>query len=284
MAVTVTQSGKLERYVFGFPVKHSKSPLIHAAFAEQTSQPIEYSAQEIAPEAFEHAVAAFFASGGKGLNITVPFKERAWAVAQEHSFTAKLSGAANTLYMNENGKLCADNTDGVGLLRDIIANLHGTIHQKNILLVGAGGAVRGVLPSLLAEGPAGICIVNRTVEKAKQIAQSVGEGVTACTYEDLSDSAFDWVINGTSVGLQGSVPPLPETIFKNDTCCYDMVYGVGDTAFQTWAKQHGAAQAHDGLGMLVEQAAESFFIWRGIKPDTVEVIANLRTSLASQKP
>jgi len=278
--VTVTQKGKLERYaVFGSPIKHSKSPFIHAAFAAQTSQAIEYTAKEIALESFEKEVTAFFASGGKGLNITVPFKERAWAVAQEHSFTAKQSGAANTLYMNESGKLCADNTDGVGLLRDIIVNLHGTIAHKKILLVGAGGAVRGVLPNLLAEGPAGITIVNRTAEKAKQLAQSVGEGVTACTYEDLADKTFDWVINGTSVGLRGGVPPLPKTIFNKDTCCYDMVYGVGDTAFQTWAKQHGAAQAYDGLGMLVEQAAASFFIWRGIKPDTVEVTAHLRSEL-----
>lgn len=278
--MTVTQEGKLDRYaVFGFPIKHSKSPFIHAAFAAQTSQAIEYTAREIAPDSFEREVTAFFAAGGKGLNITVPFKERAWAVAQEHSKSAKLSGAANTLYMNESGKLCADNTDGVGLLRDIIANLHGTIADKKILLVGAGGAVRGVLPALLAERPAAICIVNRTVGKARQLAQSVGEAVTACAYEELGDSAFDWVINGTSVGLQGGVPPLPETIFKNDTCCYDMVYGVGDTAFQTWAKQHGAKQAHDGLGMLVEQAAESFSIWRAIKPDTTTVIANLRKAL-----
>lgn len=281
--MTVTQSQKLEQYaVFGFPVKHSKSPFIHAAFAAQTSQAIEYSAKEIAPDSFEQEVAAFFASGGKGLNITVPFKERAWAVAQEHSKTAKLSGAANTLYMSESGKLYADNTDGVGLLRDIIANLHGTIHQKKILLVGAGGAVRGVVPSLLAESPAEICIVNRTLEKAEQLAKSAGEAVTACTYDDLGDSAFDWVINGTSVGLQGGVPPLPATIFKNDTRCYDMVYGVGDTAFQSWAKQRGAIRAYDGLGMLVEQAAESFYIWRGVKPNTAEVIANLRKVLESK--
>jgi shikimate dehydrogenase len=280
MAVTVAQAAGMERYaVFGYPIKHSKSPSIHSAFARQTSQSMEYFAREISPENFEQDVAAFFASGGKGLNITVPFKERAWAMAQEHSAASKVSGAANTLYMNESGHLCADNTDGVGMLRDIIANLHGTIHQKSILLVGAGGAVRGVLPSLLAEGPTEICIVNRTLDKAQQLAQSVGGTVTACSYSDLGDSAFDWVINGTSVGLQGGVPPLPVSIFKRDTCCYDMVYGDGDTAFQSWSKQHGAKQAHDGLGMLVEQAAESFFIWRGVKPNTAEMIVSLRNEL-----
>lgn len=267
--------------VFGCPIKHSKSPSIHAAFACQTDQTLDYNAVEVAPEDFEKAVTEFFTAGGKGLNITVPFKERAWAMAKGRSSAAELSGAANTLCMNEQGILFADNTDGVGMLRDITANLGGTIRGKKVLLVGAGGAAKGVLPSLLLEQPSEIWIVNRTQSKAQQLADSVSGPVYACSFADLAEKKFDWVINGTSVGLQGGVPPLPASIIANTTCCYDMVYGTGDTAFQKWAKQNGAQLAHDGLGMLVEQAAESFAIWRGIAPKTQAIIAKLRRDLAA---
>ncbi|MDX1491359.1 MAG: shikimate dehydrogenase [Pseudohongiellaceae bacterium] len=267
--------------VFGFPIKHSKSPAIHAAFAIQTGDAIEYSAQEVSPERFEQTVTQFFEAGGKGLNITVPFKERAWAMAQNHSPAAKLSGAANTLYLNDQGQLCADNTDGKGMLRDITENLSGQIRDKSVLLLGAGGAVKGVLPSLLAEQPASVCIVNRTLEKAQQLSLEVGGVTSACAYEDLKNASFDWVINGTSAGLSGGVPPIPTSVLKPSSSCYDMVYGSGDTAFQAWAKCHGASKAYDGLGMLVEQAAESFAIWRGVKPSTAEVIASLREQINS---
>ena len=265
--------------VFGFPIKHSKSPAIHAAFAKQTEQALEYTAREIPIDAFEKTVEDFFAGGGKGLNITVPFKERAWAMAENHSPAAKLSGAANTLYLNERSQLCADNTDGVGMLRDITQNLSGEIRGKSVLLLGAGGAVKGVLPSLLAEQPASVCIVNRTVEKALSLASEIGGVTSACSYEELGDKSFDWVINGTSLGLSGGVPPLPASVLSSDSSCYDMVYGSGDTAFQSWAKSQGVSRSYDGLGMLVEQAAQSFLIWRGVEPATGPVIEALRDQL-----
>ncbi len=272
----------MDRYaVFGFPIKHSRSPWIHARFATQTNQQLIYVAQEVAPDTFEQQVLAFFANGGCGLNITVPFKERAFQMAEVLSEAAATAGAVNTLYRNDRGQLCGENTDGVGMLRDIVQNQGGVVAGKSVLLVGAGGAVRGVLPNLLAAKPVRVCIVNRTIEKAVTWASRFAEhgNLDVRTFAELEGEHFDLIINGTSAGLDGSVPPLPASIVRRDTWCYDMIYGVGDTAFQQWAKECGAAKAFNGLGLLVEQAAQAFFIWRGISPETASVIAALRTEL-----
>ncbi len=272
----------MDRYaVFGNPVRHSRSPWIHARFAQQTGQSLSYTAEEIPLDEFEKHLLKFFSGGGAGLNITVPFKEKAWALCDIHSDFAAKAGAVNTLFKNKDGQLCGDNTDGIGMLRDITDNHQGQIVGKSVLLVGAGGAVRGVLPSLLAENPGSVTIVNRTVSKAQELAMLFGgqTEISAVGFQDLSGRAFDLIVNGTSAGLHGDLPPLPSSIVSADTWCYDMIYGRGDTVFQAWAKQCGAAKALDGAGMLVEQAAQAFYLWRGIKPETAMVISDLRAEL-----
>ena len=272
----------MDRYaVIGNPIEHSKSPWIHARFAELTQQSLEYSALLVELDAFESRVLEFFKAGGKGLNITVPFKERAWAMAQRHSDAARKAGAVNTLYLDADGKLVGENTDGTGLLRDLKHNHGADLAGKRILVLGAGGAVRGVLPNLVAESPTSIFIANRTVEKAQALAESAQGKVSihGVRFDAIPREAFDFVINGTSAGLQGQLPAMPNETVNTHTWCYDMIYGVGDTKFQAWAKSLGAAQALDGLGMLVEQAAESFKIWRGLSPQTEPVIRQLRQML-----
>lgn len=274
---------KVDRYsVFGNPVKHSRSPWIHARFARQTGQQLGYTAEEIPLDGFDSRVKSFFASGGKGLNITVPFKENAWALTEVRSAAAQLAGAVNTLYLNSEGRLLGDNTDGTGMLRDIVSNHGGNIAGKHMLIVGAGGAVRGVLPRLLAEKPASIRIVNRTISRAQTLVDlfsSTGQ-LQALEFDQLQGISFDLIINGTSAGLAGELLPLPGSIISPETWCYDMIYGRGDTLFQRWAKNHGALKALNGVGMLVEQAAESFYLWRGVRPETASVIAALRAELA----
>lgn len=274
----------MDRYaVFGHPISHSRSPWIHAHFAQQTGQALVYNAQDVEPENFESAVQGFFAEGGCGLNITVPFKERACAMAQVRSPAVSICGAANTLYLDASGSLCADNTDGHGLLADLQVNHGAVISSSRILLLGAGGAVRGVLSALLAQSPRQICILNRSADKAQQLAdQFSGETeVTAIHVETRQSKAFDFIINGTSAGLGGDVPAVPEGAVTKDTLCYDMMYGRGDTAFQKWARQAGARESLNGIGMLVEQAARAFEIWRGIAPRTEQVIALLREDLSA---
>jgi len=268
--------------VFGNPIEHSKSPWIHGQFAQQTQQSLQYNAQLVELNSFEEQVQIFFADGGSGLNVTVPFKERAWALAEVLSDTAKHSGAVNTLYLDEQGRLCGDNTDGSGLLRDLKNNHGASLAGKSVLLLGAGGASKGVMPALLAENPATMTIANRTLEKALAIAAtySATHQITACHYQDIAIQPYDFIINGTSAGLQGDLPPLPSGIVSASTQCYDMVYGQGDTVFQQWANEQGAAQAFDGLGMLVEQAAQAFKIWRQCEPETGTVISELRRMLA----
>lgn len=273
----------MDRYaVFGFPIKHSRSPWIHARFAIQTNQSLTYTAQEMPPDSFEQQVLEFFSTDGCGLNITVPFKERACQIAEVLSEAATTAGAVNTLYRNALGQLCGDNTDGVGMLRDIIQNQGGVVAGKTVLIVGAGGAVRGVLPNLLAEKPARVCIVNRTVERAEALASRfAGHGhLDVMTYAGLEGQSFDLIINGASAGLDGSLPPLPSSIVNADSWCYDMMYGAGPTVFQRWANECGAAKALDGVGMLVEQAAQAFNIWRGITPETASIITALRAELS----
>lgn len=277
----------MDRYaVFGHPISHSRSPRIHAHFAQQTRQSLTYVAIDVEPDDFESAVTRFFAQGGRGLNITVPFKERACAMARIHSPEVAVSGAANTLFLDSVGNLCAENTDGPGLLADLVKNHGTTIAGARILLLGAGGAIRGVLPALLSEKPAQICILNRSFEKAAALAEQFkGEidVVALASYAPLN-SAFDLVINGTSAGLSGEIPAIPEGALSKESVCYDMVYGRGETAFQSWARTHGVRKSLDGVGMLVEQAAKAFALWRGIEPSTADVIVMLRKELSEPAP
>lgn len=271
-----------DRYaVFGNPVAHSRSPDIHARFAHQTGQDISYGRQLVEIGGFKGAADVFFAGGGKGLNITLPFKLDALAYARQLTPRARLAGAVNTLAMQVDGVVLGDNTDGVGMVRDITANLGWQLEGKRVLVLGAGGAVRGVLEPLLAEAAKSITIANRTPGKARNVAEAFAEigTVKGCGYEELAGSQFDLIINGTSASLAGDLPPLSENLLAPGACCYDMMYGREPTVFMAWAESHGAAAVADGLGMLVEQAAESFLLWRGVRPDTGAVIAVLRASL-----
>ena len=265
--------------VFGNPIAHSKSPLIHQAFAAQTGAILDYFKYEIPIDKFEQAVSEFFARGGKGLNITVPFKEEAWRLAEHLSIAAKTAGAVNTLYMNKKSELCGDNTDGVGMVADI-KRQGWMIQNKRVLILGAGGAVKGVLQPLVDEQPEIIVIANRTPSRAKALAKKFQSRlpIQGCGYEDVDGytQPFDLIINGSSAGLENKAPPLtPETV-DDKTACYDMVYGKCDTPFIAWAKKSGCQHTADGLGMLVGQAAQSFFIWGQTLPDVGPVIKNLR--------
>lgn len=269
----------MDRYaVMGNPIKHSKSPVIHKEFAHLSDQDMSYAAILVDESGFAEAVTEFFAEGGRGLNITVPFKLEAFGLADELSDRAQRAGAVNTLILLSDGRLRGDNTDGVGMMRDITNNHDGRITNKRVLLVGAGGAVRGVLAPLLQENPASVTIVNRTVEKAQVLADQFSDlgRIEAVSFADLNGEPYDWVINGTSASLGGEVPPLPVSVIGQYTRCYDMMYSADETTFNQWAGELGAAERYDGLGMLVEQAAESFRLWRGLMPPTAQVIASLK--------
>jgi len=273
----------VDRYaVMGNPIAHSKSPRIHTLFAEQTGQALEYTAILVEKGGFAEAVAAFRDAGGKGLNVTVPFKQEAWRLANVRTPRSELARAVNTLVLGDDG-ITGDNTDGVGLLRDLERNLGLSIAGKRVLLLGAGGAVRGVLGPLLEAAPAELVIANRTVERAVELADAFEEmgNVAGSSFDDLDGSRFDLVINGTAASLKGEVPALPDNLLARGAFCYDMMYAAEPTAFMLWADEHGAELAADGLGMLVEQAAESFEIWRGVRPDTAAVIRAVRAELAT---
>ena len=262
-----------DRYaVFGHPIAHSKSPQIHAAFARQTGQDMTYEAILAPVDGFADSVAAFIAAGGRGANVTVPFKEEAFRLANRLTPRAERAGAVNTLVFDADGIL-GDNTDGAGLVADLTRNLQCTLEGKRILLLGAGGAARGVIEPLLDQQPAALVIANRTVSRAEELAELFGQGVRACGF-DAADTPFDLVINATAASLAGDLPPLSSRVFTADTLAYDMMYGR-DTPFLDFARTHGARTA-DGVGMLVEQAAEAFYVWRGAHPDTAPVIASLR--------
>lgn len=269
----------LDRYaVMGNPIGHSKSPQIHTLFAAQTNQSLSYEAILVELGEFPAVVAAFHAGGGKGLNITIPFKQEAWLLAQIRSPRAERAGAVNTLWWNEQGELTGDTTDGVGLVHDL-RNNHGVkLADMRILLLGAGGAARGVVEPLLAEQPQELVIANRTAVKANELAAhfSLLGPVSGCGFDAVNTRQFDIVINATAAGLSGAVPPIPESVFAKNAWAYDMMYATEPTAFVRWSLQVGAAQARDGLGMLVEQAAEAFWIWRGVRPETGPVIEWLR--------
>jgi shikimate dehydrogenase len=262
-----------DRYaVFGHPIAHSKSPQIHAAFARQTGQDMTYEAILAPKDGFADSVAQFIATGGRGANVTVPFKEEAFKLANRLSPRAQRAGAVNTLSFDADGIL-GDNTDGAGLVADLTRNLHCALAGKRILLLGAGGAARGVIEPLLEQQPAELVIANRTVSRAQEIAELFDRGIRAIGF-DAADTPFDLVINATAASLAGELPPLSPAIFTADTLAYDIMYGR-DTPFISFARTHGAATA-DGLGMLIEQAAEAFYLWRGVRPDTAPVIAALR--------
>lgn len=268
-----------DRYcVFGHPVGHSKSPRIHAAFAEQTGEAMHYEAIEAPLDGFAGAWRAFAAAGGRGANVTVPFKEEAYRLAAVLSPRAQRAGAVNTLILGKNDRLYGDTTDGVGLVRDLQAHA-APIEGARILLLGAGGAVRGILEPLLAANPAALMIANRTAAKAERLASEFADlGETTGGGFDAVAGTFDLVINGTSASLGGELPPLPDDLFADEALAYDMMYGAEPTVFLRWAAERGARTV-DGLGMLIEQAAESFFLWRNKRPDTAPVRELLRGAL-----
>lgn len=269
-----------DRYaVIGNPVAHSKSPRIHAEFARQTGQDMVYDRLPAPLDAFAATARQFFSAGGKGLNVTLPFKHEACALAQERSPRAERARAVNILTVTD-GRIMGDNTDGAGLVRDITVNLRCLLRNRRILLMGAGGASWGVIAPVLDEAPQSVVVANRTIGKAVELAAHFARDAGAkaalhsAEYRELAGRQFDVVINATSAGLSGEMPPLPGHIFAPDALAYDMVYGR-DTPFLEFARRHGA-RAADGLGMLVEQAAEAFFIWRGVRPRTAPVIAMLK--------
>lgn len=279
---TVPQPGNLQSMtdlyaVIGNPIEHSKSPLIHAAFARQTGQDMRYDRILGDLDGFEAEVEAFFDAGGLGLNVTVPFKERAFAMAERLSARARGAGAVNTLLVRE-AELFGDNTDGVGLIRDLGCNHLFGLKGARLLLLGAGGAARGVLHPLLREGPACLVLANRTADRARELAAAAADSgnVTGCGLDELAGQRFDLIINATAAGLDRKVPEIPDDCLAEGGWTYDMLYGDRPTAFVEWGRVHRAARALDGLGMLVEQAAESFRLWRGVQPDTATVIASLR--------
>lgn len=264
-----------DRYaVFGHPIKHSKSPRIHKIFAGQTGQSLEYSAQDVPAGQFPAAAAAFFAEGGKGLNCTVPLKELAWAYADVKTERARAAKAVNTLALRADGSILGDNTDGVGLVTDLTVNHGIALAGSQILILGAGGASRGIIGPILEQAAASIVIANRTVEKTVNLAAefSLKGPVTGCGFDALKNRRFDLIINATSSSLSGCMPPLPEGLLAENGVCYDLAYGNEPTVFVRWGLEKHALKSLDGLGMLVEQAAEAFFIWRGVRPKTQPVI------------
>ncbi len=276
-----------EKYaVFGNPIAHSKSPRIHAMFAESLGQRIDYDKRLAPADGFTAALQQFRDEGGVGANVTVPFKLEAFALARERSLRAQQAGAANFLVWRNDHWYC-DNTDGAGLVRDIETNLGTSLRGARVLLLGAGGAARGVLGPLLLRGPQRVVVTNRTHERAVELvsAHAADHPVSAATPDTLMQDGtrFDIVINATSSSLSGSLP-LPEraNIFAPGALAYDMMYGKQPTIFMNWAQAHGAARVSDGLGMLVEQAAESYVQWRGALPPAAPVIAMLRAELARE--
>ncbi|WP_298776514.1 shikimate dehydrogenase [uncultured Shewanella sp.] len=269
----------IDKYaVFGNPIAQSKSPFIHTEFAKQTQQKIIYQAILAPVDDFPQTLAAFFKAGGKGANVTAPFKEQAFEACDELSELASLAGAVNTLIRLADGRIRGDNTDGVGLVSDLIQQF-GDLKGKQVLLVGGGGAARGCIKPLLEAGVQ-LTICNRTHSKAEQLAQIFKEfgSVEATSLEALTNE-YDVIINSTSAGLTGKLIVLPESIVSNKTVCYDMSYGAEVTLFNQWAVAQGANKAIDGLGMLVGQAAQSFYLWRGVKPNIVPVLNKLRQQL-----
>lgn len=268
----------IDRYaVMGYPVSHSRSPVIHRLFAVQTGENLQYELLEVAPDKLATAIRQFAKTGGKGLNITLPHKSEVTRLVDDMSERASNAGAVNTLVFRD-GEIFGDNTDGVGFLRDLQSNLGLELEDANILILGAGGATRGIIAPLLDVKPKSLLIANRTMSRAKSLAEhfSTQGPVTACRFEDVrKPPVYDLVVNATSAGLKGEMPPYPEDAIGEDTVCYDLSYSMKATPFASWAAEHGAARSVMGWGMLVEQAAESFYLWRGVRPDTAQVLKQL---------
>ncbi len=278
----MSSTAGVDRYaVLGNPVAHSLSPQIHARFAAATGQAIDYVALELPRDDFAAALRALVRDGLAGANVTVPFKQEAWALCDTRSDRAEIAGAVNTLVFGDGGAIAGDNTDGIGLVCDLRDNLGVEIARRRILVLGAGGAVRGVLGPIFDEEPAEVVIANRTLARARTLAENFAETgqIRVLAYKELREEPFDLVINGTAAGLADEVPPVPPAVIGNATVCYDMMYNTQQaTAFVDWARRHEAGAAYDGLGMLVEQAAEAFRVWRGVRPETGPVIAALRSA------
>lgn len=268
----------IDRYgVMGYPVSHSRSPVIHRLFAMQTEQEMQYELLQVSPGKLESAVRQFQRTGGKGLNMTVPHKGEAVRLVDQLSERASTAGAVNTLVFQV-GAVIGDNTDGIGLLRDLVVNLGVNIEGANVLILGAGGATRGIVGPLLEMQPATLRIANRTLHRAQALADHFGSlgPVSACSFNAVPVSEpYDLVINATSAGLHGEMPPYPKAAISKNTFCYDLSYGITPTPFSIWARDAGASQSVMGWGMLVEQAAESFHLWRGIRPDTAPVLKQM---------
>ena len=265
--------------VMGNPIRHSKSPAIHALFAEQTGQSIFYQAIEVAPDGFRQALDSFYNEGGKGLNITAPLKGAAHDCCDQLTHIAAQAKSVNTIRFDASGSRLGDTTDGIGLLNDL-SNNDIRLNKRSILILGAGGAVRGIIGSIYECRPKRIIIANRTGSRAQDLADDYQGGIEVgvSTFEGLEGGQFDLIINGTSAGLAGEIPQLPEKILEPGGCCYDLMYSDKATPFVKWGRRHGASLSIDGLGMLVEQAAESFRIWRGLRPETRPVIQTLRNA------
>ena len=256
--------------VMGRPVAHSRSPFLFKCFSEQTHQPLHYEAIEATPDTLLSELHRFQQRGGKGVNITLPLKETAYKLASELSERARTAKAVNVISIGSSpSSFYGDNVDGIGLIRDLTHYYQYPLTGKRVLVIGAGGAVRGILPALLNEAPAKTTIVNRTVAKALALASEFG--VNASTWDQLSGETYDLVINGTSASLTQTPLPLPDGILSQTACCYDMVYGQHHPLFLQWAEKNGALLSCDGLGMLIEQAAETFYLWHGIKPETLSI-------------
>jgi len=275
----MTRQQPAQYAVIGNPVEHSRSPAIHAAFAAQTGQAIEYGLLPAAADAFAATAWDFFDDGGHGLNVTQPFKQEAAVFADSVSDRARAADAVNTLALQPDGRLHGDNTDGIGLVRDLADNFGLALAGRRVLILGAGGAVRGIIGPLLAAGPAKLHIANRTPAKAQAIAALFGDqdAIATCALADVgAHGPFDLVINAISAGLQGKMPDLPAALIADRGAAYDLIYAAAPTPFLRWAAAQGIERRRDGFGMLVEQAAESFHIWRGVRPDTAPVMAQLR--------
>ena len=269
----------LDRYgVMGYPVSHSRSPVIHRLFALQTNQELQYELLQVTPEKLETAVRQFQRTGGKGLNITVPHKTEVVKLCDHLSERADTAGAVNTLSFRD-GEIHGDNTDGIGILRDLVINLGIAIEGANILILGAGGATRGIVGPLLEMQPASLRIANRTIDRAEDLVDhfSRSGSVSACSFDAVPvNEKYDLIINATSAGFKGEAPPYPAAAVSSDTLCYDLSYGLKPTPFSEWAREQGAERSIMGWGMLVEQAAESFNIWRGVRPDTAPVLKQMK--------
>jgi shikimate dehydrogenase len=275
-----TTGEKPDRYaVVGHPIEHSRSPVIHQLFAKQTEQNIVYQLIDAIPDELETAIRGFAAAGGKGMNVTVPHKQAAYELCNELGPEAKKARAVNTISFPAEGRIRGDNTDGIGFMRDLTETLEEPVEGRRVLVLGAGGAARGILQPLIEASPAALILANRTIERAQTMITEIDatESLSASTFEALNDEpAFDIVVNATSAGLRGEEPPFPSACVGPDTLCYDLAYSLKDTPFVVWSRANGAREAVQGWGMLVEQAAESFFIWRGVRPDTAPILEHMR--------